>query len=165
MFRHEFQWYCCIIPRSVHGNHRKTSRNESRTRRHTASAWSDHHHLHPYGRLSSIEEQHRFNHAADRAKGFDMSRTTVVHCRKEYYEVYIGRPSVWGNPFKIGRDGDRAQVIEKYRSWIATQPELIELLPSLKGKILGCWRKPQYCHGDVLAELVDAYKTESRTLI
>ncbi|RWK52772.1 MAG: DUF4326 domain-containing protein, partial [Mesorhizobium sp.] len=38
--------------------------------------------------------------------------------------VYIGRPSKWGNPFVIGPDGSRAEVIAKYRAWIASQPEL-----------------------------------------
>jgi len=34
-------------------------------------------------------------------------------------QVYIGRPSKWGNPFVIGRDGSRADVIAKYRTWIS----------------------------------------------
>ena len=39
------------------------------------------------------------------------SKTRVVNCKKEPYDVYIGRPSKWGNPFKIGRDGSRQEVI------------------------------------------------------
>jgi hypothetical protein len=77
----------------------------------------------------------------------------VVHCKKDKFDVYIGRPSKWGNPFAIGKDGTREQVIEKYRSWIPTQPELIAALPELKDKVLGCWCAPKACHGDVLAEL------------
>ena len=42
----------------------------------------------------------------------------VVHCKKEPYDIYIGRPSKWGNPFSIGKDGTREEVIEKYREWI-----------------------------------------------
>ena len=43
------------------------------------------------------------------------TRTTrVVHCKREPFDIYIGRPSKWGNPFVIGRDGNREQVIEKY---------------------------------------------------
>jgi len=80
--------------------------------------------------------------------------TTVVHCKKERYDIYIGRPSQWGNPFSIGRDGDRAEVIRKYREWILTKPELLADLPTLKDKVLGCWCKPLTCHGDVLVELV-----------
>jgi len=81
-----------------------------------------------------------------------MSR--VVHCKKEHADVYIGRPSRWGNPFVIGRDGDRAEVVRKYREWIVNQPELMAALDELRGKVLGCWCKPNLCHGDVLLELL-----------
>lgn len=79
--------------------------------------------------------------------------TQVVHCKKASYDVYIGRPSPWGNPFAIGPAGTRAQVIAKYRAWIVTQPHLMRRLPELKGKVLGCWCAPEACHGDVLVEL------------
>ncbi len=84
--------------------------------------------------------------------------TRVVHCKREPtgLDVYIGRPSKWGNPFRIGRDGTREEVIIKYREWIKTQPALLAVLPELKGKVLRCWCKPKACHGDVLAELADA---------
>ena len=42
--------------------------------------------------------------------------------------VYVGRPSKWGNPFAIGRDGTRDQVIAKYRVWIVLQPALMAAL-------------------------------------
>jgi len=77
----------------------------------------------------------------------------VVHCKKEPFDVYIGRPSKWGNPFTIGKDGTREEVIEKYRDWIIEQDDLMEALPELKGKVLGCWCSPKSCHGDVLIEL------------
>jgi len=77
----------------------------------------------------------------------------VVHCKKEKYDIYIGRPSKWGNPFQIGKDGTREQVIEKYREYILNNPYLLSCLPELKGKVLGCWCKPMACHGDVLKEL------------
>lgn len=82
--------------------------------------------------------------------------TTVVHCKKSPFDVYIGRPSKWGNPFTIGKDGDRNAVICKYETWIKTQPELMAALPELKGKVLGCWCAPYACHGHVLARLADA---------
>jgi hypothetical protein len=81
--------------------------------------------------------------------------TKIVNKRKDKYDVYIGRPSKWGNPFKVGRDGTREEVIEKYREWIKTQPELLAQLGELRGKILGCWCKPKACHGDVLVELIE----------
>ena len=82
--------------------------------------------------------------------------TAVVHCKRTSYDVYIGRPSKWGNPFEIGRDGTREEVIEKYKAWIVEQPELLAALPELRGKVLGCWCAPKACHGHVLAELADA---------
>ncbi len=81
--------------------------------------------------------------------------TKVVHCKRERCDIYIGRPSEWGNPFEIGKDGTRQQVINKYREWIKTQPALMAKIPTLKGKTLGCWCHPKPCHGDVLAELAD----------
>ena len=74
--------------------------------------------------------------------------------RKEAFDVYIGRGSIWGNPFKIGPDGTRKEVIEKYREYILNNPELMAKLPELKGKVLGCYCKPKACHGDVLVELI-----------
>jgi hypothetical protein len=84
------------------------------------------------------------------------SKTRVVNCKNERYDVYIGRPSEWGNPFKIGRDGSRQEVIQKYREWILANPQLTKQIHlKLRGKTLGCWCKPNACHGDVLAELAD----------
>ncbi len=97
--------------------------------------------------------------------------TTVVHCKKHEYDVYIGRGrcpktrtwSRWGNPFKIGVDGTRAQVIEKYREYILNNVELLVALEELRGKRLGCWcvdepvdhiREHKQCHGEVLLELL-----------
>lgn len=77
----------------------------------------------------------------------------VVHCKKTNYDVYIGRPSKWGNPFEIGKHGTRKQVIQKYREWILQQPELMKDILELHGKVLGCWCAPLPCHGDVLEEL------------
>lgn len=82
--------------------------------------------------------------------------TTVVHVRYGPYDVYIGRPSMWGNPFIIGRDGTRLEVIQKYREYITARPDLLMHLPQLKGKALGCYCAPRPCHGDVLAELADS---------
>ena len=87
-----------------------------------------------------------------------MAATRAVHSKREPYDVYIGRPSKWGNPFKIGRDGTREQVIAQYRTWLLNQPNLVMALPELRGKRLGCWCKPAACHGDVLAALADAVR-------
>ena len=82
----------------------------------------------------------------------------VVHCKRAKFDVYIGRgrASPWGNPFQIGKDGTREEVIAKYRAWLLQQPELMARLPELRGKILGCWCSPKPCHGEVLAALANA---------
>ena len=82
------------------------------------------------------------------------------------YDVYIGRQRRgskdfdWGNPFKIGRDGNRQQVLAKYRTWLRNQvltgKVTVEQLAGLYGKVLGCWCKPEPCHGDILAEAAQA---------
>ena len=82
-----------------------------------------------------------------------MANPTVVHCKRAEYDVYIGRPSRWGNPFQIGRDGTRDEVIARYERWVLEQPELLAALGELEGKTLGCWCAPKRCHGDVLALL------------
>lgn len=81
--------------------------------------------------------------------------TKVVHCKKEKYDIYIGRPSKWGNPFTIGKDGTREEVIQKYEKWIKTQSNLLRDLHELKNKVLGCWCSPKACHGDILIKLIE----------
>ena len=81
--------------------------------------------------------------------------TTVVNRRDSEFDVYIGRPSKWGNPFKIGRDGSRRKGIDLYRTWIQATPELMAALDELRGRRLGCWCAPLPCHGDVLVEMLD----------
>ena len=49
--------------------------------------------------------------------------TRVVHCKRARYDVYIGRPSKWGNPYVIGPDGTREQVIAKYSRPCPVAPE------------------------------------------
>jgi hypothetical protein len=90
-------------------------------------------------------------------------KTTVVHFKKEPYDVYIGRPSKWGNPFshKPGtlaefRVRDRKEAIQKFEEYLLNNEELMNDLHELKGKVLGCWCKPQGCHGDVLARYANA---------
>lgn len=91
---------------------------------------------------------------------------SVVHCKRANYDVYIGRPSKWGNPFTHIKDKntlakhivkDREEAISKYREWITTGEgqHLLKDLHELKGKTLGCWCKPQSCHGDILVELAN----------
>jgi hypothetical protein len=78
-----------------------------------------------------------------------------VHCKRERHHVYIGRPSKWGNPFVLGRDGDRAEVIALYERWLCANEALMADLGELRGKVLGCWCAPRPCHGDVLVRLAN----------
>lgn len=56
--------------------------------------------------------------------------------------VYIGRGSKWGNPFRIGSDGDRATVIAKHECWLADQHHLLRSLDELRGRDLVCFCSP-----------------------
>jgi hypothetical protein len=87
-----------------------------------------------------------------------------VHHRRENVVggVYIGRPSVFGNPFVIGVDGDRAEVIDRFREYaidrcyrdVAFRRAVAELF----GRKLVCWCAPAPCHGDVLLDLAAALR-------
>ena len=117
--------------------------------------------------------------------------TTVVNCKVQYIRplgydnlkewiedpnnIYIGRAGVvfidkkrfpptasrFANPFKIGADGTRDEVLEKYRAYITQRlnqsQELRDELIGMKDKNLGCWCHPEPCHGNVLMELIDTY--------
>ena len=82
----------------------------------------------------------------------------VVNKYKEEYDVYIGRGSLWGNPFKIGADGTREEVIEKFRLYLWEQIKAgkisKEQLVELEGKRLGCFCAPQACHGDIIVKAI-----------
>lgn len=95
---------------------------------------------------------------------------SVVHCKKAPYDVYIGRPSKWGNPFTHRQDGktlakhivgSRDEAVDAYREWITNGEgkHLMKDLHELKNKVIACWCKPQSCYGDVLAELVAKHCT------
>lgn len=81
-----------------------------------------------------------------------------MHCKRSAYDLYIGRPSKWGNPFALPKgasDLDRHELLALYRRWLMQQDELLADLHELRGKVLGCWCSPKACHGDVLAEIVN----------
>ena len=69
--------------------------------------------------------------------------------------VYVGRPTKWGNPFVIGRDGDRDEVVRRYRDRLLESPTLLAQLGELRGRDLVCWCAPLRCHADVLLELAN----------
>lgn len=68
--------------------------------------------------------------------------------------VYVGRPSKWGNPFVIGRDGSREEVIALFEADLS--PELRQAARAeLRGKHLTCWCAPAACHADVLLRIAN----------
>jgi len=71
------------------------------------------------------------------------------------FQVYVGRGSRWGNPFRIGDHGTRLEVLKKYEEYIRSKPELMNSLHELKDKVLGCSCDPQPCHAHILARLAD----------
>ena len=83
--------------------------------------------------------------------------TTVVNIRNAAYDTLVARPSKWGNPFVIGRDGTRDQVIRMYEIHVRRSPDLIAALPELAGKRLGCYCKPLPCHGEILVKLLGEF--------
>lgn len=92
-------------------------------------------------------------------------RRFVVHCKRAAFDAYVGRgrdpntgtPNAgWGNPFVIGRDGDRAAVIAKHRAWFLGQPDFVARAKrELKGRVLGCRCHPHPCHADTLADVAN----------
>ena len=81
---------------------------------------------------------------------------TVLNKRHSSNGVYIGRPSKWGNPFVIGADGSRTDVVRKFEEYLKSNPLLMEAAKrELKGKNLVCFCAPLACHGDVLSQIAN----------
>ena len=74
---------------------------------------------------------------------------------------YPKQDSIWANPYKIGKDGDRKEVINRYKNHINFLIESNQItkqqLFNLNGKTLGCWCKPDLCHGDILVQLISNF--------
>jgi hypothetical protein len=90
--------------------------------------------------------------------------TEVIHIRdmpkgggSKY--VFIGRPSIWGNPFVLPKDANdetRKVIVWKFREYLKHSPQLVgKARKELQGKVLVCYCKPKECHGDVLAAIAE----------
>lgn len=95
--------------------------------------------------------------------------TRVVNLKNESFDIYIGRGSKWGCPYTIIKDrptladfivDSKEEALAKYKEYVLASPELMEALDELEGKVLGCFCKPELCHGDVLLELLSKKKME-----
>lgn len=107
-------------------------------------------------------------------------RTYIVHCKKYNYDVYIGRPSKWANPFthkQLDKTkarfqvGSRKEAIEKYEEYLIDSG-LVNEIGELRGKVLGCWccNKPAdgseknfLCHGQVIAKYLNSELKNNQT--
>ena len=72
--------------------------------------------------------------------------------------VYVGRPTRWGNPFTIGKDGDRKECCRKFNewAWADEQAEWREAVRTeLAGKDLLCWCAPKQCHAETLRTICE----------
>lgn len=83
--------------------------------------------------------------------------TTVVNILKDKYDVDGARSGKWGNPFFIGRDGSRVEVVRRHRWWLMEQLHLLIQLPELKNKRVGCYCCPKLCHVNNLADLATTW--------
>ena len=102
----------------------------------------------------------------------------VVHVNKESYDVYIGRPSKWGNPFTHIADKEtlaafivssRYEALIKYKEYLLNNEDLMSSIMELDGKILGCWcitdsDNPPYpfeCHGQIIQSIITNLKLKN----
>lgn len=97
-----------------------------------------------------------------------MNKPLVVHCKQAPFDIYIGRPGPWGNPFSH-KPNTLAQfqvatveeAVLKHKAWVEAQPDLVaKIKRELRDKVLGCWCKTKnnpnaLCHGDTLAEIAN----------
>jgi hypothetical protein len=97
-----------------------------------------------------------------------MTETKIVNIKSGVsYDIYIGRPSIFGNPFTHIKNKEtkaehivstRKEAIERYRHYLLNNPELLDKIEQLRGKTLGCWCFPKKCHGDVIIEILNTRK-------
>lgn len=104
-----------------------------------------------------------------------MEPCKVVNLRVEPYDVYIGRPSIWGNPFSHIRRVKNTEwvstieeAITSYETYIRIKLQndlkLKKQLLDLQGKVLGCFCKPGPCHGDILINLIKEFEERDDVL-
>ena len=81
----------------------------------------------------------------------------VVNVKHETCDVLVDRTTKWGNPYVIGRDGDRDTCCDLYEPYYENNEELKNSIHELVGKQIGCHCKPKRCHGDFLAKKANEF--------
>lgn len=90
-------------------------------------------------------------------------KNLVVHVQRAPYDVYVGRPTIWGNPFSHRDETSarykvetREQAIAEFERYLLSKPALVaKVKAELRSKVLACWCDPLPCHAHVLARIAN----------
>ncbi len=90
-------------------------------------------------------------------------RDFVVNVRTDRCDVFVGRPSIYGNPFSERRGtlarfrvANRVEALMQYEAWLMKHPGLLERVKrDLPSKLLGCYCWPDACHAEILARIAN----------
>ena len=77
---------------------------------------------------------------------------SVAEWSSDPMNIYVGRGSPFGNPFRIGIHGSRDTVIAKFEQYLRDSPGLLSRLGELQSKYIGCFCAPNSCHGAVVLD-------------
>lgn len=89
---------------------------------------------------------------------------TIAYAESKGIYVRADRFSDWGNPFELGKDGDRDEVCNNYANhYLPFKPSLLKKVNELRGKALGCWCAPERCHCDTLKNIANANNIHSNS--
>lgn len=84
-------------------------------------------------------------------------RTTWIDVRSgEHYDVFVGYPSRWCNPFRNRKDLTRRQKIWAFWEYLLERPDLLVEVHKLRGLVLACYCFPLECHSEILAMFADS---------
>lgn len=105
----------------------------------------------------SMWESFRFQTQKDRGRAeVSIRKTTIVNKRKSRYDVYIGRPSIFGNPYPITKKVNREESIKLFKDYFDERIERDSTFKAsilkLQGRKLGCFCAPKACHGDIIID-------------
>ena len=100
----------------------------------------------------------------------------IINLKNNKEECFkIDRSSIFGNPFIIGKDGNRDEVIDKYKKYFLNRikedlhfrfcvKQLIDYAED-NDLVLGCWCYPKKCHGDIIKEFIERQTRIKKELI